>query len=227
MNARYMVTSECHRGCEYCISKNVEVAQDNDITRIANLMRYVSKTHDSLELTGGEPTLDSKLTLKLLIAKEYFRIVSVRTAQPTHLSSLECKVFDHINVSAHNLNDFVNKRPEDILQFNNGYTKVHMSINNHQYYADLPKHLAEHGWNGLSIWEDVWNPKPKVYFNIEAPEGFSVRHLGTEECLDQLIILPNLDVITGQEYDRRFLGDSNAKKYTNYPIPMPRLVAGM
>ena len=227
MNARYMVTSECHRGCEYCISKNVKVAPDNDITRIANLMRYVSKTHDSLELTGGEPTLDPKLTLKLLIAKEYFRTVSVRTAQPMHLSPLECKVFDHINVSAHNLDDFIDKRPVDVLQFRDGHTKMHMSINDHQYYAGLPKRLARHGWDGLSIWEDVWNPKPKSDLAPHtAPEGFSVRHLSSDECLDQIIILPDLDIITGQEYDLRFLQQPEIK-HTNYPVPMPRLVAGM
>ena len=226
MNARYMVTSACHRGCSYCITKNVDIEQDNDIVRIANLFNYVSKTHDSLELTGGEPTLDPKLTLKILLAKEYFPVVSVRTAEPTHLSVLECKILDHINVSGHDLNYFLNKHPEEVLNFR-GETKVYLSINLNQYDDTLPKHLADYGWDGLSIWEDVWNPKPKVHFNIEAPKGFSIRHLGTEECLDKLIILPDLDVISGKEFETRFLGDSNVEKYTNYPMPMSRLVAGM
>lgn len=225
MNARYMVTSECHRGCEYCISKNVKVAQDNDIVRIANLMQYVSKTYDSLELTGGEPTLDPKLTLKILLAKKYFPIVSVRTAEPKHLSALECKILDHINISGHDLDYYIDQYPRDILSFR-GQAKVYLSINLNQYYDDLPKLLALHGWDGLSIWEDVWNPKPKAYFNIEVPKGFSVRHLGTNESLDQLIILPDLDIITGKEYEIRFLGEIN-EQYTNYPIPMPRLIAGM
>ena len=225
-NARYMVTSVCHRGCEYCISKNVKVLQDNDIVRIANLFNHVSKTYDNLELTGGEPTLDPKLTLKLLLANEYFPTVSVRTAEPKHLSMLECKIVDSINVSAHNLGDYLEKHVTEFFEFR-GATKLYLAINDQQFWAGLPKHLVELGWNGLSIWQDVWSSKPKVNLNLEAPEGFSIRHLDSEECLDQFIILPNLDIMSGQEYKIKFLGNSSAKKYTNYPMPMPRLIAGM
>ena len=225
MNARYMVTSVCHRGCSYCISKNVNIKQDNDIVRIANVFNYVSKTYDSLEITGGEPTLDPKLTLKIILAKQYFPVISVRTAEPLHLDKMQCQLFDHINVSAHDLGYYLNKYPEDILQLRTNQ-KMHLSINVNQYSAELIQRLWNHGWDGLSIWEDVWNPKPKSDLQVDVPEGFSVRHLSSDECLDQLIILPDLDIITGREYEKRFLGETN-EQYTNYPMSMPRLVASI
>ena len=223
--ARYMITSKCNMNCSYCVAKNVKILSDNNIVKIANVMQYISKTHNRLEITGGEPTLDPKLSLKILIAKEYFSEVGMRSATPNNITSMQIDNLDVVNISGHNLRLYEHTSPEQHLV---KPITTYLSIGKHQYYPELPARLAELGWNGLTIWEDVWNPKPKsdLVDPYDIPESFSVRHLSSDECLDQLIILPDLDVITGREYEQRFLGEAN-EQYTNYPMPMPRLVAGM
>jgi hypothetical protein len=170
-------------------------------------MNYVAKMEDFLELTGGEPTLDPQLTLKMLIAKSYFEEVGMRTAYPKHVTPLQWQTLDTINVSAHNLDTYLEQPASDFIEPS---VRAYLSIGLHQYSPDLPAEMYRLGWDGLSIWEDVWQ-NDGLKTDIEKPEvpNFSIRHLSAAECLDQLIILPDLDLVTGRQFEERFLTHSD------------------
>lgn len=181
---KYMLTNKCNRKCEYCITRNIHCEEELDLEKVQKILwKLRIEGQEDIMITGGEPSLSKQFETKLLIAGLIFFRVYI-TTQNKKLLKEKIDWIDAITFSLHG---------EEPIKVEVD-TPVYASILDSQYYRELPRKLKELGYSGLTINEEQ---RGKETFNeeIEQIENFSIRINRRGKCMNETIILPNLQVI--------------------------------
>lgn len=190
---KHMLTTQCPRNCEYCITRNVNIERYDGSRKTERVYKELkAQGHENIMLTGGEPTSAPNFYAKAIIAYKVFGTTHI------HMTTQNIKMID----GTHTVNDGMFQ--SIIYSLHDDLTnevvrlkkcKVYSAILDRQYTPDLPQRLKDHGFSGLTINEEQREGKS---FTTELPEieGFSIRINRLGHCLDETIILPDLTVIT-------------------------------
>lgn len=185
---KYAITSACPKSCEYCIMRSVDRREERNLSKVRTVLELWRAHDNRIMLTGGEPTISSQFSAKYLIARELFDEVYLTTAN-VYAFTENLPWFDAITFSAHNLSDV-----ELIPSLSLMTQTIYVSILAGQYRGYLPSFLHSMGFAGLTINEEQRAGEP---FNKAIPRssGFSIKINRKGYCMDETIILPDLEVI--------------------------------
>lgn len=191
---KHILTTKCPLSCSYCITKNINIEEKkikwlSFPNELNNIYTLLSKNHDSIMFTGGEPTMANDWVKYLNIAKHYFRKVFITTINYDLFIGMEDYwEFDAIIYSLHNKNAYINT-------VKNGAT-VYCSILADQYDADLPKKLFDNGFAGLTIRENHFGTEIFDESQLPLIEGFSIKLDRRRECFKKgtVYIMPDLSI---------------------------------
>ena len=129
ITVKLVIPSRCNAKCPFCYNKDKQIScdkqqfLDNFINSLDDIIcRIGDKNPISVDITGGEPTLDPELLAKVLIKLKQYDIKSrvLRTTITTNGTNLKevipfmKGVIDYVNISIHDWRPF---RREDILGF--------------------------------------------------------------------------------------------------------------
>ena len=207
---KHMLTTKCNRKCSYCITRNVSAKQELDINKVETLyLNMYAAGHKDIMLTGGEPTLAEKFFALSLLAMDVFDNVHITTQNEKifvfdGLGGLHSTIafFDSVVVSLHDkpLYESVMSAIHPHRDYTNDIPKFYAAMLDEQYYSypEIVTHLIENGWDGLTINEE--QREGEKWSDCEwmalLPPDFSFRVNRRGHCMDETIILPNLEVIT-------------------------------
>ena len=182
---KYILTTRCNRSCPYCISRNVKAEEELDMGKVKKTLWLMAGKHDSIMITGGEPTIAKLFDEKVKCAKEIFEKVYLTTQNKVFLDS---EFFEAITFSLHDTKE---------IPFVGTTTKpVYAAILDEQYDKRLPDFLKAIGYSGLTINEEQ---RGKNVFKQRLPRisdgKFSIRVNKRGLCMNEDIILPDLKVI--------------------------------
>ena len=183
---KHVLTTKCNRKCEYCITRNLDQKQIFNIHKIDSLYSMYSKVHDSIMLTGGEPTLAKNFWLHVCLANALFKEVFITSQNPKVINfSMFQDNFEAISFSIHDLNNI----PKVEVNI-----PVYACILDMNYSKALVYKVKDLGYSGLTINEEQRNGET---FNQELPiiKDFNIKINRKGKCLNDTIILPNLKVI--------------------------------
>jgi len=187
---KHMLTTRCSRRCKYCITRNIKSDDCNHLGAIRHLYdRLVDEGHREIMLTGGEPSSATDFAFKVDLAYRCFDKVHMTTQNRLMIDGTypaHDKVFDSIVYSLH----------DDLTDEQVGLhtTKVYGAILDTKWYPRLPHELKARGFAGLTINEEQREGKP---FKARLPKlrKFSIRINRVGHCMNETIILPNLQII--------------------------------
>ena len=184
---KYMLTTRCNKKCQYCITKNVKVTDEPDLTRIFFMLRTLHKKgHKDIMLTGGEPTLHDNFEGIATYANAVGMNVFV-TSQNPDILKMKLKV-EAISFSLHD----IRKIPDASI-----YHTTYACVLAEQFFQELPDILIGKGYKGLTINENQRdNFMPFNESIVHTSPLLSLKINRTGHCMDETIILPNLKVIT-------------------------------
>ena len=194
---KHILTTKCPRKCSYCISKNIKIEQANYNLMGSNLYylyKELSSKHNSIMLTGGEPTQASYFDIYVVLARRYFKQVFITTQDESLLSWKDSKRhFDAITFSFHDLK--VGK-----YAVTNGST-VYASIMSHLYSDWLVINLKKLGYAGLTINENHFGTEIFNESQLPQIDGFSIKINRHHKCFkkDTVYIMPDLSIKTSFE----------------------------
>lgn len=199
---KHLITTDCTRSCEYCITRGLSVSEEQDLRKVQALYEKLRVNHDSITITGGEPTLNPRFYTYLTIAYGIFDNISVITASDEILSANHWTDLLHsITYSIHvcDIRDLMTKKVEHKVPT---YASV-LSFNFFKYMSRGGLHvLRENGYAGVSIREDIRNPgslyipdRTNACLLKENTDDFSIRIVPAQECLRGTYILPDLRVV--------------------------------
>ena len=129
ITVKLVIPSRCNAKCPFCYNKDKRIScdkqqfLDNFINSLDDIIcRIGDKNPISVDITGGEPTLDPELLAKVLMKLKQYDIKSkvLRTTVTTNGTNLKevipfmKGVIDYVNISIHDWRPF---RREDILGF--------------------------------------------------------------------------------------------------------------
>lgn len=195
---KHILTTKCPRKCPYCISRNINIAEETNylemLVETMNIYSSLSKEHDSITLTGGEPSCANFFPTFIYFAKLYFKNVFLTTQNKCYLYSIHASEFDAINFSWHNISS------DNFIKITHN-TKVYCSILSDLYNDALPKTLANLGYAGLTINENHFGKETFDATNIPQIENFSIRINRRGECFKKntVYIMPDLSIRTSFE----------------------------
>ena len=189
---KHMLTTRCPRRCKYCITRNIKADDCNHLGAITEVYKeMISQGHTKIMLTGGEPTSANDYAFKVDLAYKWFDEVHMTTQNRLMINStyrvMNDKYFTSIVYSMH---DGLTNEQVCLQQ-----TPVYGAILDSQWYPRLPHELMTRGFAGLTINEEQREGKP---FKVKLPKlkDFSIRINRIGHCMDETIILPNLQMIT-------------------------------
>lgn len=189
---KHIITLDCPRSCSYCINRNLSVKEYSGrfYKSLTNRIYYIlSQCHDSIMITGGEPTLSDKFSISIILAKRYFKKVFLTTQNNIMLLWKDADDwFDAITFSIHDYNWRERK-----VKIN---TPVYASIMTHLYTNDLPLRLKGLGFSGLTINENHFGAETFDETIIPRLEGFSIKINRRGNCIDDgtIFIMPDLSI---------------------------------
>jgi organic radical activating enzyme len=198
---KHIITTECSRRCSYCINRNVKIEDCRNMKhydhKLQSLYSHLSKTHDSIMLTGGEPTLSPIMWTALNIAKSRFKEVHLYSQNPEVLhKDIYAEYFDSIVFSMH---DF--QLNMDQMTVTN-HAIIYCSILSYLYEAGLPMALKVLGYSGLTVNENHFSIN-SFHKQVPSIPNFSIRINRHGECFrkDTVFIMPDLSIRTSfQEF---------------------------
>jgi len=191
---KHMLTTDCPRRCEYCITKNVHSHQVTELERVERVYAgLVQAGYHELMLTGGEPTRAEKFNQIVQMASTLFDRVEITTQNPGILDSQIANLFDAIVFSLHD------DRTADRIDPAKVSCPVYAAVLADKWNEEDMFMLKDRGFAGITINEEQRGtgiPLKDLPLKKYKLERFSIKlnHKGT--CLDETIIMPNLDVIT-------------------------------
>lgn len=188
---KHIITTECQRSCSYCISKKINIEQIDyqGLLRLPELYKGLSMQHDSIMITGGEPTQASHFDIYVTYARQYFKKVFITTQDEYLLSWKGSKhYFDAITFSWHDLKTWR-------YAVTNGAV-VYASILSHLYSDWLVKTVKELGYSGLTINENHFTKEVFDETQLSQIEGFSFKVNRRNECFNNgtIYIMPDLSI---------------------------------
>lgn len=188
---KHILTTNCPRSCSYCIMRNVKVQQaDKDqLHTLPALYSRLSKEHDSIMLTGGEPTSAAFAHLYFVMATKTFKKTFITTQNDFLLEWDKTKLyFDAVTFSWHDLKIW--RYP-----VTNGAT-VYCSIMSHLYSDWLVDTLIKFGYAGLTINENYFGTDVFDETRLPQIDGFSIKINRRGKCINDgtVFILPDLTV---------------------------------
>lgn len=182
---KYLITSECNRKCEYCITKNIHQKECEDCEKIIDVLMQFRNEH--IMITGGEPTLSENFGFITMSAKMINKHIYLTSQNPEVLKRDSINMYyDAVTFSLHDYKN-VPKVEIDI--------PVYASILSDKFFQDLPRVLRQLGYAGLTINEEQ---REGCYFNdsiVQEFPGFSLKINRKGNCMDDTMILPDLTVI--------------------------------
>lgn len=188
---KHIITTECQRSCSYCISKKIDIEQVNyqELLRLPELYKKLSMRHDSIMITGGEPTQASHFDIYVTYARQCFKKVFITTQDEYLLGWKGSKrFFDAITFSWHDLKTWRYAVTNDAV--------VYASILPHLYSEWLVKTVQSLGYSGLTINEN--NFGTDVFDETQLPqiEGFSIKVNRRDQCFKNktLYVMPDLTI---------------------------------
>ena len=189
---KHMLTTRCPRRCKYCITRNIKADDCNHLGAITEVYKeMVAQGHTQIMFTGGEPTSTTDFAFKLDLAYKHFDEVHMTTQNRLMIDStyrvMNDKYFTSIVYSLH---DGITDEQVYLRE-----TPVYGAILADQWYPRLPYELEARGFSGLTINEEQRNGEP-FKENLPKIKGFSIRINRVGHCVNETIILPNLQIIT-------------------------------
>ena len=142
---KLVIPCGCNAKCPFCYNKDKQISCDekqflNDfINSLDNIIKKIGdKNPISVDITGGEPTLNPKLLEKVLIKLKKYNIKSkvLRTTLTTNGTNLNSiipfmkDVIDYVNISVHDFRTFERKNILGFCFTNNQYKEIIKSLNN-------------------------------------------------------------------------------------------------
>lgn len=190
---KHMLTHRCNRGCGYCITKHViteELWSPDDVVPVYNQMAL--EGWQKIMLTGGEPTMARKYESRVELARQFFDKLFM-TTQAAHVLTSEFheEMYDAITFSIHSRK----LSPSIMVDIN---IPVYASVIHFQASQELADALARQGFSGMTINVEQREGNKKALTEIFAPEGypdFSIRVNVLGKCMQDCIVLPNLEVV--------------------------------
>jgi len=188
---KHMLTTDCPRSCEYCITRNVKAKRCDQFRKTEEVYKELkAQGHKEIMLTGGEPTSAPNFYVRAMFAYKHFGRLHMTTQNPRMIDNthpINDNMFESIMYSLH---DGLKDEYIGLKQ-----TKVYGAVLDKQYHPNLPVELMVRGFSGLTINEEQRAGKT---FTQELPhfDSFSIRVNRVGHCLDETIILPDLKVIT-------------------------------
>lgn len=189
---KHIITTECTRSCNYCISKKINIEQPNNellVKKLPDLYWHLSMQHDSIMLTGGEPTQASHFYIYVSTARQYFKKVFITTQDEYLLGWKGSKrFFDAITFSWHDLKTWRYAVTNDAV--------VYASILSHLYSDWLVKTVQSLGYSGLTINENHFTKDVFDESQLPQIEGFSIKINRRGQCFknNTLYIMPDLSI---------------------------------
>lgn len=196
LKLKHMITTVCPRGCPYCVTRNVHI--DRIETNLEKIRQtYVAlqeEGHFKLMITGGEPLCATNFCDVVRVARSHFDGLYLTTQNVDALKKPVVKefvghMFDAITFLLHDLTVLNEIKGIDMP------CPVYASILDRQYHDWLPYLLYNKGFMGLTVNEDQ-RGLGRFELQLEAIPYFSQRVNRRGTCMDDIIILPNLDIIT-------------------------------
>ena len=98
---KHMLTTNCPRSCEYCITRNINADECTNLDSIEFTYDQLCTQHKEINLTGGEPT-KAKCFMEIVeLASTYFNIhLTTQNAGMLNSDRYTC-LFDSIMYSLH------------------------------------------------------------------------------------------------------------------------------
>jgi len=184
---KHILTTRCPRQCSYCITKNVKIKEYYSLFKVSEAYSYAIEREGSksIMLTGGEPTIYKYFDEVLRIASLMFKEVYLTTANPEILN-MPMPEISAITFSMHD--------EEATRQKTFSGNTIYAAVMDKLYTPTLPFRLKQQGFAGLTINEDQ---RGEFNFSGRIPkiEDFSIRVNRRGKCMDEAIILPNLELI--------------------------------
>lgn len=204
---KHMLTSKCTRSCAYCITRNIRRKQELDLKRVENTyLDMYANGHKEIMLTGGEPTIAEKFISIVLLALEVFDKVRITTQNEKIFefdgvgnlhSIIAC--LDSVTFSLHDISlAELNIKPHE--DYNNNIPNFYAAIleSKYRHNPNLIDILKENGWDGLTINEEqrgeIESERPWIPSVVQL--SFKIKRNNKGHCLNETMILPDLDVIT-------------------------------
>lgn len=187
---KYMLTTKCDRNCEYCITKNVNVKDNENILEAFTLLlKMRNEGHVEIMLTGGEPTMSNKFLQVISFCKIVGFNVYVTSQNKDILDRKFADEINDVNAITFSLHD----------SWSIPYVKcnidVYASILDEEYYLGMPLDLKKKGYKGLTINENQRNENVFDDSILPSIEDFTYKINRVGHCMDEIIILPNLEII--------------------------------
>lgn len=122
------VTAACNADCEFCIAKTTyqrnPISQSEWLERLEHALVAVKDLNPSIQVVGGEPTIDKKLPAIIdLIDKHQMKRPVLGTngygLDPSLVQRMNQSSFEHINISRHHYNDDLN---QEVMLFSKPFT---------------------------------------------------------------------------------------------------------
>ena len=190
---KHMLTSECPRKCTYCVVKNINRNQTRNLNKVSDMYEaFRLRGHDSIMLTGGEPTRAEDFD-------DLYRMARVNLSH-VHITTQNQKLI--ITEAGDRYNSIIFSLHDDTYKALKVVTTacLYASVLDFQFHALMGPTLARRGWKGLTVNEDQrgkdvfkWPGGFKKFMDKRYPD-FSLRINRKGNCMDEWVLLPDLDV---------------------------------
>ena len=205
---KHLITYICPRKCSYCINqymhpkivksyKDVEEAY-KDLRDWNDYKQGYQHAYGHIAITGGEPTEEKSFKETAVLARKYFRKVSLWTQNKNVVSWIWLEnYFDDIVLGVHVRTDSIISAAEFYKAESCFEVKIDIPVyigilaDNYKAPAgEFEQHLLARGYSGLTIREKYPNGKPLKSL-ISNYENFPVRLVKKEDYYGDYALLPN------------------------------------
>jgi hypothetical protein len=192
---KHILTTKCPRKCTYCISKNINIEERKpsfaNSRALLGIYNSLSAKHDSIMLTGGEPSCSDNFQIAVKHAKSMFKKVFLTTQDVFFLLSDYSNQFDAVIFSWHDYNS-------DLFYKIKNRATIYCSILANLYKSSLPLTLKELGYAGLTINENHFGSETFDESRLPQTENFSIKINRRGKCFEQdtVYIMPDLSIRT-------------------------------
>jgi molybdenum cofactor biosynthesis enzyme MoaA len=188
---KHIITTDCSRSCSYCISKKINIKQADykQLIELPALYDKLSQQHDSIMITGGEPTQANLFDYYYYLARACFKKVFITTQEETLLQWKKSSLyFDAITFSWHDLKAWRYAVTNDAV--------VYASILSHLYSDWLVRTVHSLGYSGLTINENLFTKDVFDESQLPQIEGFSIKINRRGQCFNNgtVYIMPDLSI---------------------------------
>ena len=196
---KHILTWDCQNKCPYCINDKIGVIKQDkiafNITTAYHILAGMGV--ESIIMSGGEPTLDDLLSSNIIIARRFFKHVSMITMNSDVMSG----AYNHLDLDdvmfsphTHSLWDI----PDNVSKFPVYTMLIHREIHGYKYPA-IAERLMLIGYAGMTIHE-LWPHGSGLCQLLDTYANFSVRYKPKEACVEGLILTPDLRLIDGSAF---------------------------